>query len=341
MAAGFVIVGAGAIGCHVGGRLAAAGEDVVFVARPQIARSLDSQGLIVSDLDGFRAELTPRSLVVVDSVAEAAMGRRPGLVLLCTKGGATAAAAAEIARAFPAGTPVLSLQNGVDNIARIKAAAPGLLALAGMVPFNVVLTPDGTGRLTAHRATSGDLRVEDHAANRSAEAAFARARLPLRFAADMAAVQWGKLLFNLNNPVNALAGLPLRDELLETGYRRVLAALQEEALEVMAKAGITPARIGPAPPRLVPAILRLPTWVFRRIAAGMLKIDPQARSSMWDDLRAGRPTEIDDLCGAIVALAATRGMAAPKNAAMTELVKQDGGSRRYSGAELLQRLGIR
>lgn len=341
MAARFVIVGAGAIGCHVGGRLAAAGEDVVFVARPRIAGSLESHGLVVSDLDGFRAALAPGSLVVIDSVAEAAMAGRPALVLLCTKGGATAGAAAEIGRAFPAGTPVLSLQNGVDNIARIREAGPGLQALAGMVPFNVVLAPDGTGRLTAHRATSGDLQVEDHPASRAAEAAFARAGLPLRFAADMAAVQWGKLLFNLNNPVNALAGLPLRDELLDSDYRHVLAALQKEAMDVMGKTGIRPARIGPAPPRLVPAILRLPTWAFRRIAAGMLKIDPQARSSMWDDLQAGRPTEIDDLCGAIVALAATRGLAAPKNAAMVELVKQDGGFRRYSGAELLRRLGIR
>ncbi|MGL4286088.1 MAG: 2-dehydropantoate 2-reductase, partial [Phreatobacter sp.] len=247
MAVRFVIVGAGAIGCHVGGRLAAAGEAVVLVARPRIAGALKGQGLVVSDLDGFRAELAPGSLVVVDSVAEAAMGGQPSLVLLCTKGGATAEAAAEIGQAFPAATPVLSLQNGIDNVARIEAAAPRLQALAGMVPFNVVLTPDEQGRLTAHRATSGDLHAADHAASRSVAAAFAHAGLPLRLAADMISVQWGKLLFNLNNPVNALAGLPLRDELLDSRYRQALAALQEEALDVMVKAGIAPARIGPAP----------------------------------------------------------------------------------------------
>ncbi|MBN8939489.1 MAG: 2-dehydropantoate 2-reductase [Rhizobiales bacterium] len=340
MTARFVIVGAGAIGCHIGGRLATAGNAVVFVARPRIAAALESQGLAVSDLDGFRAVLPPTSLVV-GNVAEAAAGAAPSLVLLCTKGGATAEAAAAIGRAFPSGTPVLSLQNGIDNVARIRTAAPGLAALAGMVPFNVVLGPDDNGLLTAHRATSGELHAEDHPACRAVADVFARAGLPLRLVADMASVQWGKLLFNLNNPVNALAGLPLREELLDARYRQALAALQAEALAVMAKAGIRPARIGPAPPRLVPAILRLPTWAFRRIAAGMLKIDPAARSSMWDDLQAGRPTEIDDLCGAIVRLAAAEGLPAPKNAAMIELVKQAGGSPRYSGAELLHQLGIR
>ncbi|WP_368855832.1 2-dehydropantoate 2-reductase N-terminal domain-containing protein, partial [Klebsiella pneumoniae] len=55
MTARFVVVGAGAIGCHIGGRLAAAGNAVVFVARPRIAAALESHGLVVSDLDGFHA----------------------------------------------------------------------------------------------------------------------------------------------------------------------------------------------------------------------------------------------------------------------------------------------
>ncbi|QCI65607.1 2-dehydropantoate 2-reductase [Phreatobacter stygius] len=338
MATRFVIVGAGAIGCHVGGRLAAAGEQVVFVARRRIADALEGHGLVVSDLDGFRAALEPRCFVAVDTVAEAAAGGQPSFVLLCTKGGATVTAAGEIGAAFAQGTPILSLQNGIDNGDRIRSAAPGCQALAGMVPFNVVLTTGSDGRLTAHRATSGQLYAEDHVACRSVEAAFARAGLPLKLAADMAAVQWGKLLLNLNNPVNALAGLPLREELLDAGYRRVLAALQDEALDVMRKAGIRPAKVGAAPPRLIPTILRLPTWAFSRIAASMLKIDSSARSSMWDDIHAGRTTEIDDLCGAIVRLATAHGLTAPKNAAMADLVKHPGGSRRYSGPDLLQRL---
>ncbi|CEJ15600.1 2-dehydropantoate 2-reductase [bacterium YEK0313] len=338
MTEGFVIVGAGAVGCHVGGRLAAAGEKVVFVARPQMAEDLARHGLVVSDLDGWQAALAPADLTVVASVAEAAAALPSALVLLTTKGGATAAAAGDIGAAFAAGTPVLSLQNGVDNVGRIRAAAAALVPIAGMVPFNVVLSRQADGRRRAHRATSGVLTAEDHPATRAALPAFARAGLGLFLSRDMAAVQWGKLLLNLNNPVNALSGLPLREELMDAGYRRALAALMDEALGVMRKAGLTPARIGAAPPRLIPAILRLPTFAFARIAAGMLKIDPTARSSMQDDLAAGRTTEIDDLCGAVVRLAAAHGLPAPRNAAMTALVKQADGPQRWSGTALLERL---
>lgn len=337
----FVVVGAGAVGCHIGGRLAEAGERVVFVARPRTAAPLRAHGLIVSDLDGFRAALGPDRLTVTDTAAEAAAAAGDGaFVLLCTKGGATAAAAAEIGAAFAAGTPVLSLQNGVDNVARIREAAPDLAALAGMVPFNVALDRDADGCLVAHRATSGQLHAEDRRETRAAAAAFARAGLPLRLVADMAPVQWGKLLLNLNNPVNALSGLPLREELLDPGYRRVLAALQSEALAVMAAAGIAPAPVGGAPARLILLILRLPTWAFSRIAAGMLAIDARARSSMADDLSAGRPTEIDDLCGAIVRLAERQGLAAPRNAAVAALVRGARPGVRMDAASLMAAIGL-
>jgi 2-dehydropantoate 2-reductase len=339
MAATFVIVGAGAIGCHVGGRLAAAGETVVFVARPAHATSLRRLGLVVSDLDGFHAALAPDRFTVVETLPEAAaIAGDAAFVLLCTKGGATGEAAAGIGQAFPARTPVLSLQNGVDNVARIRTAAPALHALAGMVPFNVVLTAGADGRLTAHRATSGVLHGEDDAALRAVSPAFARAGLPLVFEADMASIQWGKLLLNLNNPVNALSDLPLRDELLDADYRRVLASLQAEAMAVMRKAGIAPGKVGAAPPALIPFILRLPTWAFSRIAASMLKIDRAARSSMWDDVQAGRETEIDDLCGAVMRLAQANGLDAPKNAAMRALIKGHRKGERVGGAELRRRI---
>jgi 2-dehydropantoate 2-reductase len=337
MATTFVVMGSGAIGCHVGGRLAAAGSPVVFVARPGMAASLTSDGLVVSALDGFRRELAPGSLRIAGSAAEAATlaGDSP-FILLCTKGGATSAAAADLGAAFPAGTPVLSLQNGVDNVARIRAAAPGLTAIAGMVPFNVTLDRDADGRITAHRATSGNLHAEDSQAMRAVLADFARAGLPVTPEADMAAIQWGKLLLNLNNPVNALSGLPLREELVDRDYRRVLAALQREAMAVMRLAGIRPGKAGAAPPWVIPHILDLPTFAFSRIAASMLAIDAKARSSMWDDLQAGRETEIDDLCGAIVRLAAASGGTAPKNAAMVGLIRGHVAGRQIDGASLRQ-----
>ena len=116
-------------------------------------------------------------------------------------------------------------------------------------------------------------------------------------------VQWGKLLLNLNNALNALSGLPLATQLADRRWRLLLAAQIEEALAVLKAAGIAPARIEGVPPRLIPSILRLPDWLFRLVARRMLAIDPAARSSMWEDLAARRPTEIDYLQGAILALA--------------------------------------
>ena len=148
----------------------------------------------------------------------------------------------------------------------------------------------------------------------------------------------GKLLLNLNNPVNALSNLPLREELLDRHCRRVLAALQTKALGVMAQEGFTPAQLTAVPPTLLPHVLRLPNWLFTRVARRMLQIDATARSSMWDDLEAERVTEIDALCGAVVRLAAQHGMAAPLNAQMCALL---GGPRvRLSGLELRRMLGV-
>jgi len=151
-------------------------------------------------------------------------------------------------------------------------------------------------------------------------------------------VQWAKLLLNLNNPVNALSGLPLRAQLLDRDHRRVLAALQREALAALAAAGIQPAQITALPAQRLPAVLSLPNWLFRRVAARMLKIDDQARSSMADDLAMGRRTEIDALCGEVVRLARAHGREAPLNAAMQRLVESDPKPR--SGAALRAALGL-
>jgi 2-dehydropantoate 2-reductase len=121
----------------------------------------------------------------------------------------------------------------------------------------------------------------------------------------------------------------------DRNYRRVLAALQIEALNVLAKAGIEPAKVGKVAPRLLPKLLCLPNWVFTRIAASMLKMDSKARSSMWVDLQASRTTEIDDLSGAVVRLAKANGSNAPKNAAIVDLIKAYQPSQMWSGAKLL------
>lgn len=335
----FIVVGAGAVGCYVGGRLAVAGESVTLIGRPRSIEPLALDGLTVSDQDGFKAHVPTQRLRLATSLATAWPGEATPsdtVILLCVKGGATLVAAAELAVTCPTQTTVVSLQNGVDNVSRIASAAPQLDGVAGMVPYNVVM-PSATH---VHRATGGSLHLARTALTTVMAARMNAAGLTTELADDMRAVQWGKLLLNLNNPVNALSDLPLREQLLDHDFRKVLAALQTEALMVLGGAGIVPAKVSSAPPRALPYLLRLPNWLFTRAAARMLRIDASARSSMWDDFQHGRATEIDDFCGAVVRMATKHGMQAPYNAAICQLIKAHAKGRRWSGPALRKSLGI-
>ena len=329
-----LVMGAGAVGCWIGGCLAAAGVAVTFVGRARVLGALREHGLALTDLDGGSRALAAGSV----SLAEAPPpGTAPSLVLLCVKSGATAEAADELARALPAGTPVVSMQNGISNATLARAHAPRLTVLPGMVAFNVVEL--GPGRY--HRGTSGALAAQDHAALRAWQPVFAAAGAPLELHADLAPLQWGKLLLNLNNPVNALSGLPLRAQLLQRDHRVCMAALIAEALSALHAAGIAPAKLTPLPPAALPMALRLPTPIFRLLAFRMLRIDAKARSSMANDLMQGRATEIDALCGEVVRLARDHGTTAPVNERISELVRAwPRDPRPLSGAQLREALGL-
>ncbi len=331
-------MGAGSVGCYLGGALAAAGVNVHFVGRPRVLQALAQQGLTVSDMDGRRTALPADALHLH---AEIPANLDPTLTLLCVKSGATVEAAQSLAAALPAGSKVISMQNGIGNAERGQAAAPALDWRAGMVPFNVAEL--GPGQF--HRGTGGALAVQsaaDDADLLALQQAFASQGLKLRLAADMRAVQWGKLVINLNNPVNALSGRPLRAELLERGYRRCWAALQNEALDLLDAAGIAIAQMTALPPRKLLRVLRLPSPIFKLIAAKMLKIDEKARSSMADDLALGRTTEIDALSGEVVRLAHRLGRQAPLNARILTLVQAwPQRPLPYSPRELEEALGLR
>ena len=329
-----LVMGAGAIGCFLGGSLQLAGASVTFVGRRRVLDDLRQHGLRLTDLDARDQTLAADALVLADSVPASA---KPALVLLCVKSGATAEAAASLAKSLPPGTPVLSMQNGATNAETARRAAPALRVLAGMVPFNVAQLAPGH----FHRGTTGALAAQDDPALAPWPAVFGAAGLTLELHPDLRGIQWAKLLLNLNNPVNALSGLPLRAELLDRDFRLCLAALQEEGLNALRAASIEPARLTSLPPAWVPSVLRLPTPLFRVLASRMLRIDANARSSMADDFALGRSTEIDALCGEVARLARAYGTSAPLNERMTSLVKAwPANAKTYGGAELKRTLGL-
>jgi 2-dehydropantoate 2-reductase len=313
-----VVAGAGSIGCYVGGCLALAGRNVTLLLRPVLADAISRHGLRISDLDGADRTL-PSSALTLTTDPSAAMAAAE-IVLVTVKSGTTADMAKLIARHAPPDAVVVSLQNGVGNVDALWAhLRPAQRAVAGMVPFNVVQSRGDGDRPRFHRATSGTIRI-------AAGVAGLREALDVPGAAvaehaDMVGVLWGKLLLNLNNALNALSDLPLAKELADRRWRLLLAAQIEEALAVLKAADVHPARIEGVPPRAIPSILRLPNLLFRLVARRMLAIDPRARSSMSEDLRLRRPTEIDHLQGAILELADKAGMAAPITERILRLVK--------------------
>jgi 2-dehydropantoate 2-reductase len=308
-------MGAGSIGCYLGGRLALAGLDVRLVGRPWVLAALRTHGLALEEPGGRAPERVSRRRLRLHEAPPAS--RDVGLVLLCVKTAAVAAAAAALDAALAPGTPVIAFQNGLHAAEVARAAAPRLRVLAGMVPFNVAQLAPGHFL----RGSEGALALQDDAVAQHWQPVLARAGLPARLHDDMRAVQWAKLLLNLNNPVNALSGLPLRAQLLDVRLRRETATLMAEALALLEAAGQPLARLTPLPPRWLPRLLQLPTPVFRLLAARLLRIDPRARSSMADDLACGRVTEIDALCGEVVRLARALGREAPANAGMVRRIE--------------------
>ncbi|MBB4632987.1 2-dehydropantoate 2-reductase [Sphingosinicella soli] len=326
------VMGAGLIGCYIGGVLAAGGARVTLIGRPAYLAAIRANGLRVSDASG-RDTLVAAEVVLTESPAAAAAA---DVVLITVKSDATAEAAAALAPHIAAGTPVLSLQNGADNVAAIAAALPEARAFAGMVPFSVA--ERGPGHF--HQATGSPVQIgTDPALDRFADALTAGGLPPVR-SADMDGVLWGKLLVNLNNAINALSGKTLAQEFADRDYRRAWALSIAEALDLLKAAGIRPASVLPLPVERMPLLLSLPNFLYRRIAARQkATVDRHARTSMADDLARGRRTEVDHLNGAVVRLAERLGRKAPVNAKLVELMRAaEAGAPPIPGKRLRQAL---
>ncbi|MEA2915076.1 MAG: 2-dehydropantoate 2-reductase, partial [Bradyrhizobium sp.] len=260
----------------------------------------------------FDRRLTSNQLVLSESPA--ILGDA-SVVLVTVKSADTADIADIIAAHASPDAVIISLQNGVGNLSLLRERLPGRRVLGGMVPFNVIAL--GEGRF--HRATSGDIVVEQDDAG-TAEL-LSVPGLKIRPTRDIAGVQWGKLLVNLNNALNALAGLPLRQQIAQRAWRMLFADQIAEGLAAIRAEGITPISSTPVPVSWTPHLLRLPDALFNMILGRTMKIDPQARSSMWQDLQRRRRTEIDYLQGVITAIADRCGLQVPLSRRIVALIK--------------------
>ncbi|CAD5282816.1 2-dehydropantoate 2-reductase [Alteromonas sp. 38] len=337
--ANIVILGAGSIGCYLGGCLLSIGANVTLIGRARLKDQIANSGLTLTDWRGRNTKLKPADINFTENAEVMASA---DYILVCVKSGDTQEAASLIAEyensdSLKDNPVVISFQNGVRNGQVLSECLPNHTVMKGMVPFNVLGQGDGH----FHCGTEGNLCVEDKT-GKSGDlvALFDMADLPVHVYKDLSSVQWGKLLMNLNNAVNALSGRPLLEQLHDNEYRKVMAVVLKEALVAMKAAGIEPAKTGKVVPKLMPYIMSLPNFLFKKVAAATLKIDPQARSSMYEDLALNRKTEVDYLNGEIVALGEAHQVSTPANTAIVKLIKAAenarDGSPRLSAATLQQ-----
>jgi 2-dehydropantoate 2-reductase len=316
------IYGAGSIGCYIGGRLAAAGAEVSFVTRPRIYDELSKYGLKMTDYAGNTVEI-PASKLRLSLDQKAVLDS--DIILVCVKSSATEQVAKELQQTLVQARPdinntpdIISFQNGLGNVPILKQYLPDYSILEGMVPFNIAA--QGSGHF--HQGTSGAIHVKSFSKQQDLTQLFKKAQLDIFFDQNMLAIQWAKILLNLNNSINALSKLPLKAQLSNHQYRRCLAMAQQETLDLLDLAQIKPAKLTAISAHLLPKILSLPNFIFKILSRKMLKIDPVARSSMQDDLIAGRSTEVDWINGEVVKLADQLNTQAPINALLIKLIKQ-------------------
>ena len=307
-----VFFGAGAIGCHTGAAwlssVAAAGGRITLIGRPSRLSALRDHALDLSG--GHNVNVAPGALHITDDpqiLSEA------DLIVLTHKAGALPDAIDAIRAHSAEKTPILSLLNGVAPVRLLRQSLPERDCLAGMVPYNVVWQSN----THLHRTGAGNIALQRHPATEW----LAAAGVEIDLHPDLTPIQYGKLLLNLANPINALAGIPLYDMLLDRGYRLVLSAAIAEALNVYDQAGIGWTQVGPNNPRLALRMLRAPTWLFRLVVLRKQRLDRSAMTSMASDLRAGRLTEIDILSGEIATLGRQHEISTPVNSALVRLVK--------------------
>jgi 2-dehydropantoate 2-reductase len=295
------VVGAGAIGGYVGIRLALAGEDVTFIARGATLEALRSRGLRLLSADG-----TEERVPEVKAVSDYAAAGAQDVVILAMKAHQVAEVAGEVPKLFGADTVVIPMQNGIPYWyfhrhggalagTRLNSVDPDGSIGANIPPERVIgcvvypateLVERGVIRhIEGTRFPVGEPDgTASERVNRVADSLI-RAGLKSPVLEDIRAEIWLKLWGNMTfNPISALSRATLAGICQYPPTRALAAAMMTEAQTIANKLGIT---------------FRVP--LEKRIA-GAERVGHH-KTSMLQDLEAGRALEVDALLGAVVELA--------------------------------------
>jgi 2-dehydropantoate 2-reductase len=295
------IVGVGAIGGYVGHQLAQAGEDVTFIARGQNLAALQADGIRLLRSDGGEQVVTP-----VRATADYGAAGIQDLVILAMKAHQLEAVAADVPRLFGPDTVVVPMQNGIPYWyfhgfagalagTRIHAVDPnGVIAakipaerVIGCVvyPAAELVRPGVIRHVEGNRFPVGE--PDGSASDRVGRVAgcFIAAGLQSPVLGDIRAEIWLKLWGNMTfNPISALTRATLAAICQYPPSRTLAANMMREAESVAGKLGIK---------------FRVP--LEKRIA-GAERVGHH-KTSMLQDVEAGRTLELDALLGSVLELA--------------------------------------
>ena len=295
------VIGAGAIGGLVGARLALAGEDVSFVVRGANLAAIRERGIKLVEHDG--SVRVVRDVRATDRYDE--LGPQD-IVVLAMKAHQVEAVALDVPRLFGPDTVVVTMQNGipywyfhqhggalagtvvrsVDPEGVVSARIPASRVLGCVVyPASELVEPGVIKHIEGDRFPVGELDGSDSERVRRVAACFANAGFKAPVLDDIRAEIWLKLWGNLSfNPISSLSHSTLVDICQYPPSRELAAAMMREAQAVAHKLGI-----------------EFRVSLEKRIA-GAEKVGKH-KTSMLQDIEAGRAPEIDALVGAVIELA--------------------------------------
>lgn len=295
-----VMMGAGALGSLLGGKLARA-IPVVLIGRARQLEAIREAGLRLEGLSN-ETVICGAQLALASSPLDLTPPLGAGdLVLLAVKAAQAAEAARELTAAAPQDVllPLIALQNGTGYEDALRAALDGKWKLLhGVVHLGATWVAPGRVE-----DWGGEILLPDASAGRALAAALERAGLRARVVPDLETQRWEKIAFNCAlNALSAILEVRNRETILEE-LRPVRRAVLREVHAVAVAAGIK---------------LRTPEDL-------LVEFESRARASnnlnsMLQDLRHGKPTEIAFLNAAIAGHAPASGSAAPVNAFLAETI---------------------
>jgi len=286
------VFGTGGVGGYFGGRLAQAGEDVVFIARGKHLAAIREHGLEVSSVAGdfllqpAAATDTPTSVGPVD------------LVLVGVKAWQMNAAAEAMRPLIKPETMVLPLQNGIEAPQRLAEALGEQHVLGGLCRILAFVAGPGHIRHAGVEpyVAFGELDDRPSERTRQLREAFARARgIRVEIPANIQVAMWSKFLFIASlSGMGAVTRVPIGEIRSHPETRAMFIQAMEEIRAVAVRRGI------PLPGDIVATTLNL-----------VDSVPPEGTTSMQRDIIEGRPSELDAQSGAVVRLGRQLGVEVP------------------------------